>query len=74
MKAYFFKSVFDNIVTEDTSLDMPWNEWVEFFSEHQVFDKKEDAPLFIAADFNITSGYTPVPGGAAPARMVRAVS
>ena len=69
MKAYFFKSVFDNIVTEATSLDLSWNEWVEFFSEHQILDKKEDAPLFIAAEFNTKAGFTPVQGGTAPARM-----
>lgn len=69
MKLYFFKSIFDNIVTEEASLDLPWNELCEMFSEHQVAETKEDVPLFIAASFNTKSGYTPVNNGTAPARM-----
>lgn len=52
MKLYFFQNIFDNVVTDEASLDLTWAELVDLFSEHKIADTKEGVELFIAADFN----------------------
>jgi len=52
MKLFFFKDIFDNVVTDEASIDFDWSELVEVFAHHKIADTKEAVELFIAADFD----------------------
>lgn len=52
MKMFFFKNRFDNVVTDESSFDLTWEELIEFFALFQERNDK-DGMLFVASTFTL---------------------